>query len=101
MKKKIFEDLSKICKTINYIDDESDIIKYSKDWRGRVNEKALCVVFPKNEDHISEILKYCFDNEVKVIPQGGNTNLVASASPSTEKREIIINMEKMNLIHHS
>jgi FAD/FMN-containing dehydrogenase len=100
MKKKIFEDLSKICKTINYIDDESDIIKYSKDWRGRVNEKALCVVFPKNEDHISEILKYCFDNEVKVIPQGGNTNLVASASPSTEKREIIINMEKMNLIHH-
>ena len=100
MEKKIFENLSKICKTVNYIDDASDIIKYSKDWRRRVNEKALCVVFPKNENEISKILKFSFDNEVKVIPQGGNTNLVASASPSKEKEEIIINLEKMNQIHH-
>ena len=100
MENKIFKNLSKICKTINCIDDELDIIKYSKDWRGRINEKALCVVFPKNEDEVSKILKFCYDNEVKVIPQGGNTNLVASASPSKEKKEIIINMEKINQIHH-
>ena len=100
MENKIFENLSKICKTINCINDELDIIKYSKDWRGRINEKALCVVFPKNEDEVSQILKFCYDNDIKVIPQGGNTNLVASASPAEEKKEIIINMEKINQIHH-
>ena len=100
MENKIFKNLSKICKTINCVNDELDIIKYSKDWRGRINEKALCVVFPKNEDEVSKIQKLCYDNDIKAIPQGGNTNLVASASPSKEKKEIIINMEKINQIHH-
>ncbi len=100
MEKKIFENLSKISKTINYIDDEFEVVKYSKDWRGRINDKALCVVLPKNEDEISNILKFCFDNKIKIIPQGGNTNLVASASPSKEKKEIILNLEKINQIHH-
>ena len=100
MENKIFKNLSKICKTINCVNDELDVIKYSKDWRGRINEKALCVVFPKNQDEVSKILKFCYDNDIKVIPQGGNTNLVASASPSKEKKEIIINMEKINQIHH-
>ena len=100
MENKIFENLAKICKTINCIDNELDIIKYSKDWRGRINDKALCVVFPKNEYEISKILKFCYDNEVKVIPQGGNTNLVASASPTKEKKEIIINLEKINQIYY-
>ena len=100
MEKKIFENLSKISKTINYKDDEFEVVKYSKDWRGRINNKALCVVFPKNEDEISHILKFCFDKEIKIIPQGGNTNLVASASPSKEKKEIILNLEKINQIHH-
>ena len=57
------------------------------------------VVFPKNENEISKILKYCFKNDIKVIPQGGNTNLVASASPSLEKKEIIISLEKLNQIY--
>ena len=47
MENKIFKNLSKICKTINCVNDELDIIKYSKDWRGRIDEKALCVVFQK------------------------------------------------------
>ena len=95
----IFENLSHICKTINCNDDELEIIKYSQDWRARIKNKALCVVFPKNENEISKILKYCFKNNIKVIPQGGNTNLVASASPSLEKKEIIINLEKLNQIY--
>ena len=84
MSKKIFDDLSNICKVIDY-NNEAEITKYSQDWRRRINFKALCVVFPKNENDISLILKYCFENNIKLIPQGGNTNLVASASPSQEK----------------
>ena len=47
MENKIFENLSKICKTINCIDDELDIIKYSKDWRGRINESFVCSISKK------------------------------------------------------
>ena len=96
---KIFKNLSHICKTINCNDDELEIIKYSQDWRGRIKNKALCVVFPKSENEISKILEYCFKNDIKIVPQGGNTNLVASASPSLEKKEIIISLEKLNQIY--
>ena len=98
MSKKIFNDLSNICKVIDY-NNEAEITKYSQDWRRRINFKALCVVFPKNENDISLILKYCFENNIKLIPQGGNTNLVASASPSREKNEVIISLEKINKIY--
>src|SRR6056300_85097 len=93
------ENLKKICHLVKIEDDESLIKKYSLDWRKRIYNKALCVVFPKNEEEVSRILKFCNKNNLKVVPQGGNTNLVASASPSLDKKEIIINLEKMNNIN--
>ena len=54
---KIFKNLSHICKTINCNDDELEIIKYSQDWRRRIKNKALCVVFPKSENEAHK-LKY-------------------------------------------
>ena len=74
------ENLKKICHLVKIEDDESLIKKYSLDWRKRIYNKALCVVFPKNEEEVSRILKFCNKNNLKVVPQGGNTNLVASAS---------------------
>ena len=93
------ENLKKICHLVKIEDDENLIKKYSLDWRKRIYNKALCVVFPKNEEEVSRILKFCNKNNLKVVPQGGNTNLVASASPSLDKKEIIINFEKMNNIN--
>ena len=95
---KIIQNLKKICKTISYKEDKELIKKYSADWRGRYFKNALGVVFPNSTKEVSKIIKYSNKNNIKIIPQGGNTGLVGGTSPTQNKKEIIINFEKMNQI---
>jgi len=50
----------------------------------------LCVVFPKSNNDVSKLLKYANSNNLKVIPQGGNTSLVAGSSPTENEKEILM-----------
>jgi FAD/FMN-containing dehydrogenase len=94
----IIQDLKKICKASSYKEDKELIKKHSADWRGRFSKNALGVVFPTSTKEVSKIIKYSNKRNIKVIPQGGNTGLVGGTSPTQNKKEIIINFEKMNKI---
>lgn len=54
------------------------------------------VLFPRSTLDVSNILKYCHQNDLKCIVQSGNTSLVAGSVPF--HNEIIISMKKMNKI---
>lgn len=54
------------------------------------------VLKPKSTEEVSKILKYCNDNLLAVVPQGGNTGLVGGSVPVFD--EIVINMQRMNEI---
>jgi FAD/FMN-containing dehydrogenase len=95
---KILDDLNKISKTISIYDDEEIVKNYSSDWRGRLNNIALCVVFPNSSLEVSRILKYCNEKKISIIPQGGNTGLVYATSPIENYKEIIINLKNLNNI---
>jgi FAD/FMN-containing dehydrogenase len=41
-------------------------------------------------------MKFCYDSNIKVVPQGGNTSLSGGAIPISD--EIIVSLEKMNKI---
>ena len=45
---------------------------------------------------MSKILKYCNENRLAVVPQGGNTGLVGGSVPVFD--EIIVNLQKMNKV---
>ena len=51
---------------------------------------------PSSDDQISKILKYCNDNSIALVPQGGNTGLVGGSQPIFD--EVILNMGNMNKI---
>ncbi|KAI8089043.1 uncharacterized protein BX664DRAFT_332036 [Halteromyces radiatus] len=55
----------------------------------------LCI-FPTTVQQVSSILKYCNDQRLAVVPQGGNTGVSGGAIPVFD--EIIINTSKMNKI---
>ena len=90
--------IKKISEVISIKENKDEVIKYSRDWRGRVSNNALCVVFPKSKNEVSDILKFANSNDLKVIPQGGNTSLVAGSSPTENEKEILINLKKMDKI---
>ena len=80
------------------ISNYNELSQYNKDWRGFYNYNSICLVFPNSKIQISKILKLCFANDIKVVPQAGNTSLTGASVPSKNEYEILINLKKMNKI---
>ena len=94
----LFNDLKLIVGEKNITTNSQDLKKYNKDWRGFYNNNSLCVVFPKNTNILKKITTYCYEKDIKIVPQGGNTSLTGASVPSYNSKEIIINFAKMNKI---
>lgn len=77
-------------------DATEDIEPYNSDWMRKYKGHAKLVVRPANTQHVSQILKYCNDNMLAVVPQGGNTGLVGGSVPVFD--EIVINLARLNEI---
>jgi FAD/FMN-containing dehydrogenase len=97
-KDQIISSLQKIIPKKDIISNNEELTKYNKDWRGFYNYKSICIVFPNSKIEISKILKLCFNNNIKVVPQAGNTSLTGASVPSKNNYEILINLKKMNKI---
>lgn len=97
-KDQIITSLIEIVPKEDIIYDNDELSKYNQDWRGFYNFNSICLVFPNSKNEISKILKLCFKNNIKVVPQGGNTSLTGASVPSKNNYEILINFKKMNKI---
>ena len=95
---KVIDQLTLIVGKKNILTEQKELTKYNKDWRGFYNNMSLCVVFPMNTKILKEITKFCFENNIKIVPQGGNTSLTGASVPTYQNQEIIINFSKMNKI---
>lgn len=71
---------------------------YLTDQRSREKHSALAVVEPKSTKQVSTILRYCYENNIKVVPQGGNTGLVNASIPKNNNDSLIISTKSLNRI---
>lgn len=53
---------------------------------------------PKSVEKIAKIVKYCNEQKLAVVPQGGNTGLVGGSVPVFD--EIILSVANLNQIRH-
>jgi FAD/FMN-containing dehydrogenase len=77
-------------------DATEDIEPFNSDWMRKYRGHTKLVVKPESTEHVSKILKYCNDNLLAVVPQGGNTGLVGGSVPVFD--EIVINLSRMDKI---
>jgi FAD/FMN-containing dehydrogenase len=77
---------------------EVDKVAYLTDWRGIFHGEALAVVFPTNTNEVQKIVQLCLEYNVKIVPQGGNTNLTGSATPEPMGEQIVLSLKRMNQI---
>jgi FAD/FMN-containing dehydrogenase len=78
-------------------DASEDIEAYNSDWMRKFRGHTKLVLKPSSTEEVSKIMKYCNENMLAVVPQGGNTGLVGGSVPVFD--EIVINLQKMNQIH--
>jgi len=73
-----------------------DIEPFNSDWMRKYRGHCKLVLKPGSTEQVSQILKYCNDNKLAVVPQGGNTGLVGGSVPVFD--EIVLNLGRMNQI---
>ncbi|RSL65653.1 hypothetical protein CEP54_004140 [Fusarium duplospermum] len=76
--------------------DEADLEPFNEDWMHKYRGQARLVLRPSTTEEVSGILKYCNEQRLAVVPQGGNTGLVGGSIPVFD--EIVISMARMNQI---
>jgi len=80
----------------NVFSDKAHLIAYSYD-ATREHFEPDAVVFPRNEEDISSILKYCKEHKIVIVPRGAGSGFTGGALPSNGG--IVLALEKhMNKI---
>ncbi|TPX58086.1 hypothetical protein PhCBS80983_g03398 [Powellomyces hirtus] len=69
---------------------------FNQDWMRRFKGRCSAVLRPTNSAEVSAVLKYCNENRIAVVPQGGNTGLVGGSVPVHD--EIVLSLQNMNKI---
>ena len=77
---------------------DGDLSAYERDWRGRMQGKALAVVRPGSTQEVAAVVKVCAAAGVAIIPQGGNTGLSVGSTPDASGTQVVLSLTRMHAI---
>lgn len=78
--------------------EPNDMAAFLTDWRGKWTGVALAVVQPDSTEDVASIVRWCHENNVSVVPQGGNTGLSGGATPSDTGLNVVLSLSRMNKV---
>ena len=86
----------KLLSKAHCITDTERLVGYNRDWMCSVEGHSKLVLLPTSTEELSAIMKYCYERNLAVCPQGGNTGLVGGSVPVYD--EIVVSTKLMNNI---
>lgn len=92
----IIRDLSKIIPGEGVIEDERELRAYECDGLMAYRQLPMVVALPETTEQVSQILKYCHDNGVKIVPRGAGTGLSGGALPLADG--VTVGLGKFNSV---
>jgi FAD/FMN-containing dehydrogenase len=75
-----------------------DLAPWLEDWRGRYRGAAAAMLSPADTEEVAAIVRLCAEARVPIVAQGGNTSMVAGATPSADGNALLLSMRRMNRI---
>jgi FAD/FMN-containing dehydrogenase len=79
-------------------DDPDDLAPWLTDWRGRYTGRAAAMLLPSTTQEVSEIVRIAGENRIALVPQGGNSGMVAGATPDQSGNSVVVSLRRMNHI---
>jgi FAD/FMN-containing dehydrogenase len=76
----------------------ADMEAYLSEPRDLWHGAAACVVRPGSTEEVAQILGFADKNNLKIVPQGGNTGLVGGQTPDGSGREILLSLNRLDRI---
>lgn len=93
--------LTAIVGKANCLTGENDKAPYTIDYRKVHSGQALAVVRPADTQQVSQVMSYCYDHGIAVVPQGGNTSLLGGAVPTSDDGGIhciVLSLSRLNKV---
>ncbi len=78
------------------ITDRDELRVYECDGLTAYRQLPMIVALPATVDQVSRVLRYCFENRIKVVPRGAGTSLSGGALPLADG--ITLGLAKFNRI---
>mmetsp|Transcript_30770 Transcript_30770/g.57953 ORF Transcript_30770/g.57953 Transcript_30770/m.57953 type:complete len:460 (+) Transcript_30770:511-1890(+) len=78
------------------VTDISELSSFNNDWMGKYCGSSRVALKPRTTEQVSQILAYCNERKLAVVPQGGNTGLVGGSVPLHD--EVVLSLAAMNNI---
>jgi FAD/FMN-containing dehydrogenase len=79
-----------------YRDDPEELAPWLTDWRGRYTGRAMAMLSPANTAEVAEIVKFASAHRIALVPQGGNSGMVAGATPDQSGDSLLLSLRRMN-----
>lgn len=79
-----------------YTEDQDIIAPWLADWRGKYHGAAAAMLSPANTAEVAQIMKICFAAGLAVVPQGGNSGMVAGATPDQSGKQLLLSLRRLN-----
>ncbi|MGQ0677417.1 MAG: FAD-linked oxidase C-terminal domain-containing protein [Rhodospirillales bacterium] len=76
--------------------DQVALGAYESDGISAYRQKPMIVVLPDTTAQVARVLRYCHENNVKVVPRGGGTSLSGGALPLEDG--VVLGLGKFNRI---
>lgn len=74
-------DLHAVVGAANVLTEPDVLATYETDWTGRYRGTAAAVVRPASIAEVAQVVRWCSERSIGIVPQGGNTGLVGGAVP--------------------
>ena len=76
----------------------ADMAPHETDWRALFQGHALAVLRPASTEEMADAVRLCAAARVPMVPQGGNTSMVAGATPDETATQIVLTTTRMTRI---
>ena len=79
-------------------DDPDELAPWLTDWRGRYTGNASAMLSPANTEQVAEIVRIAATSRIALVPQGGNSGMVAGATPDPSGNSVLLSLRRMDRI---
>ncbi len=93
--------LSELCEQLGpkgFSTDADIMSPWLTDWRGRYTGSAAALVSPASTEEVAAVVRIAAKYRLSIVPQGGNSGMVAGATPDNSGEQIIVSLRRMNAV---
>lgn len=76
--------------------DPDVMAPWLRDWRGRYSGATAALLSPASTQEVVAVMQIAARYHVPLVPQGGNSGMVAGATPDTSGQSCLLSLRRMN-----